>query len=580
MRRSVDKTILIALLGTLPFLLTQCGGGGTDAAKTSASDGAAEATVVSLNSDAMLNPAAYIPPQCYTETRDESGAFAGKSSNPCFACHNMGKEPNYTNDADLQLTYAMPAFAQKNNWSNLFIDRRPEIAGIADEKILNYVRQDNYRETDGQVVLQRVLNAPLPAGWDANGDGKWNGYIPDAYFSFDDTGFDHAPDGSYTGWRAFAYAPFLGTFWPTNGSTDDVLIRLAPAFREKIDGMFDLTTYAVNLAIVQAMIQRQNVPIAAVDERIFGVDLNKDGQLDTATQITYDWAPTEGRNMQYVGLAGEQLAQGQVHIAAGLYPEGTEFIHTVRYLDPVGGEVGIGMSARMKEVRYAVKRGWNNFAQLKSYADGEVLEDMRFPDRLRRFVGNIETGLQNGTGWTYSAFIEDKQGDLRPQSKEELYACMGCHSALGVTTDSSFAFPRKLNSDQANGWYHWTQRAKGLNGLPEPQYANGVYEYTHYLDINHAGDEFRENKEVIAKFYGTGSTLIPGQVDALHHDIGTLLLPSKERAIALDKAYYLIVQEQSFNKGRDAIIEPPVNIHKTVGEDEASGVNEIYLIPR
>ncbi|MDD3576784.1 MAG: hypothetical protein PHT38_07845, partial [Halothiobacillus sp.] len=123
MRRSVDKTILIALLGTLPFLLTQCGGGGTDATKTTVSDGADGKTVVSLNSDTMLNPAAYIPPQCYTQTRDESGAFAGKSSNPCFACHNMGKEPNYTNDADLQLTYAMPAFAQKNNWSNLFIDR-------------------------------------------------------------------------------------------------------------------------------------------------------------------------------------------------------------------------------------------------------------------------------------------------------------------------------------------------------------------------------------------------------------------------------------------------------------------------
>lgn len=579
MHRSIDKTILITLFGTLPFLLAHCGGSGTNSAAQQPSEGGSQ-NVVSLNSDAMLNPAAYIPPQCYTQTRDDSGAFAGKSSNPCFACHSVGEKPNYTNDSDLQLTYAMPAFAQTNNWSNLFIDRRPEIAAIPDNQIIQYVRQDNYHDADGQITLKRVLNASLPTGWDANGDNKWNGYIPDAYFNFDNEGFDRSPAGDFTGWRAFAYTPFLGTFWPTNGSTDDVLIRLAPAFREKADGSFDLTTYKINLAIVQAMIQRKNIPIEPVDERQFKVDLNKDGQLDTASQITYDWAPTEGRNMNYVGLAGQQLAAGSVHIAAGLYPEGTEFIHTVRYLDPVGGEVGIGMSARMKEVRYGVKHGWNNYAQLNSYANGEMNEDMQFPDRLRRFVGDIETGLQNGTGWSYSAFIEDKQGDLRPQSKEELYACMGCHSALGVTTDSSFAFPRKLEGDQANGWYHWTQRAKGLNGIPEPQYANGVYEYTHYLDINHAGDEFRENKEVIAKFFGTGSTLIPAEVDTLHHDIGTLLLPSKERAIALDKAYYLIVQEQSFNKGRDAIIEPPVNIHKTVGEDEATGVQDIYLIPR
>lgn len=578
MSRFAHKSFYSVVLLSLLFVLVRCGGDEGSQTASTPSDGN-EAEVVSLNSDAMLNPAAYIPPQCYTETRDDAGAFAGKSSNPCFACHNMGTAPNYTNDSDLQLTYAMPGFAQTNNWSNLFIDRRPQIAAIPDEQIINYVRQDNYHDADGGITLQRVLSGQLPAGWDANGDNKWNGYIPDAQFQFDHEGFDHATDGSYTGWRAFAYTPFLGTFWPTNGSTDDVLIRLAPAFREKTDGNFDLLTYKINLAIVQAMIQRRNVPVEPVDERLFNVDLNRNGQLDTANQITYDWAPTEGRNMNYVGLAGQQLAAGTIHIAAGLYPEGTEFIHTVRYLDPIGGEARIGMSARMKEVRYGVKQGWNNYSQLKSYADGEVLEDMRFPDRLRRFVGNIETGLQNGTGWYYAAFIEDQQGDLRPQSKEELYACMGCHSTLGVTTDSSFAFPRKIEADQANGWYHWTQRAKGLNGLPEPQYANGVYEYTHYLDINHAGDEFRENKEVIARFYGDGTTLIPDEVDTLHHDIGTLLLPSRERAIALDKAYYLIVREQSFNKGRDAIIEPPVNIHKTVGEDEVSGVQDMYLIP-
>ena len=157
---------------------------------------------------------------------------------------------------------------------------------------------------------------------------------------------------------------------------------------------------------------------------------------------------------------------------------------------------------------------------------------------------------------------------------------MGCHSALGVTTDGTFAFARKLAGDQANGWYHWTQRPSGFNGLPEPQYANGVYEYTQYLTLNHAGDEFRENTEVIANFFDDKNQLIPAKVAELHQDIGSLLLPSADRALALNKAYALIVREQSFNKGRDAILAPPVNVHQTLGEDEATGVEAIYLIPR
>lgn len=317
-----------------------------------------------------------------------------------------------------------------------------------------------------------------------------------------------------------------------------------------------------------------------VDEQKFGVDLNQNGRVDIADRVVFRWAPAQGQTMQYVGRAGKQQAAGTVHLAAGLYPEGTEFIHTVRYLDPVGGAAKIGLSARMKEVRYAIKTGWNNYAQLNNAAYGEVLEDMRFPDRLRRFRGDNERGLQNGLGWVYSGFIEDAKGDLRPQSKEELYACMGCHSALGVTTDASFAFPRKLEGDQADGWYHWTQRAQGLNGLPEPRYANGVYEYTQYLALNHAGDEFRENRDIMAKFIEPDGRVNPAAAQALHGDMGRLLLPSAERALALNKAYYLIVQEQSFNQGRDALLEPPVHIHHTVDEDQPTGVPAVYLIPR
>ena len=95
--------------------------------------------------------------------------------------------------------------------------------------------QSNYEDADGNLILARQL-ADLPAGWDDNGNGRWDGYVPDAYYHFDTAGFDHAPNGDYTGWRAFAYFPVPGAFMPTNGSTDDVLIRLPAAYQQDAQG--------------------------------------------------------------------------------------------------------------------------------------------------------------------------------------------------------------------------------------------------------------------------------------------------------------------------------------------------------
>ena len=72
-----------------------------------------------------------------------------------------------------------------------------------------------------------VLDKP-PAEWDANGDGHWDGFTPDVEYAFDAAGFDHRPDGTTTGWRAFAYYPFPGTFFPTNGSLTCVANWLGP----------------------------------------------------------------------------------------------------------------------------------------------------------------------------------------------------------------------------------------------------------------------------------------------------------------------------------------------------------------
>jgi hypothetical protein len=47
-------------------------------------------------------------------------------------------------------------------------------------------------------------------------------------------------------------------------------------------------------------------------------------------------------------------------------------------------------------------------------------------------------------------------------------------------------------------------------------------------------------------------------------DLAWLLAPSRARAIALGKAYMAVVREQSFDKGRDAVISPPKNLHDRV----------------
>lgn len=384
-----------------------------------------------LTDNRLSNPTAYITSQCYTKTVDEQGM----THNPCYSCHINSQKPNYINDLAVQTEYSFPGIATTNPWQNLFVDRRSQVAAIADEDILNYARQDNYRDATGRILLRERLEA-LPSDWDLEGDGEWNGYKPDAYFQFDEDGFDRDPAGHFTGWRAFAYYPFLGTFWPTNGSTDDVLIRLSEPLQQNEAGDFDLETYKLNLAVVEAMTKRQNVAILPTEEQRYQVDLDRDGKLAIARQIRYDWAPNEGREMSYVGRARQLQQQGELHLAAGLFPEGTEFLHSVRYIDtPEAG--GIALAARMKELRYARKGSWYNYTELRQIARREAGEKVIDPDITKQVSGDMERGLFS-QGWLYQGFIEDASGELRPQSKEETVFCMGCPAVLTRRRIQSF----------------------------------------------------------------------------------------------------------------------------------------------
>ncbi|MGO4854102.1 hypothetical protein [Phaeovulum sp. W22_SRMD_FR3] len=532
------------------------------------------ALAVDLTRTTLGNPTAYIPPQCYTKTEDA----AGNSHNPCQTCHVSARRPNFVNDADLQQSYAMPGPALTNPWTNLFVDRRAVIAATDPAEIKAYVAEDNYLDATGQPILAAKL-AALPPAWDSNGDGAWAGYVPDSYFAFDDEGFDHAPDGRLTGWRAFAYQPLPGGFWPTNGSADDVLIRLPAAYREDATGAESLVVYKTNLAITEALIRRADVAIAATDEATVGVDLDRDGVLDSATHVAFAFAPLEGVTMQWAGRAGT-LPGSEAPLAAGLYPFGTEFLHSVRYLATEGETVT--MAPRMKELRYMRKSRWQTYADLEEGALAEKKEDSDFPDRTKQFFGSAEAGIPTGSGWRMQGFIEDAAGDLRPQSFEETVFCTGCHGGVGTVDDSTFAFPRKLSTASfREGWYHWSQ--KGLSGTPDLIRADGTGDYAHYLRTNRAGDEYRANRAVIEAWLDADGALSTEKEAALRDDIGPLLTPSPGRAMALNAAYRDIVRAQSFDRGRDANLTPMDDtVWRAVEDEQPTGIEtpEAAWFPR
>ncbi len=477
-------------------------------------------------SKTKTNKTAYIPPQCYVKTRDDLGII----HNSCYACHTTPKEPNYSDDSSLQLRYSFSSYAKRNRWTNLFKDRTKDLTKISDDYILKYIKDDNYKEYQKSKERNKTI------------------YHFDCNFNFDKEGFDKDIDGSYTGWRAFAYYPFEGEFLPTNGSFDDILIRLPKLFQKDEFGRFDKEIYKINLLIVEALIKQKSIKTQAIDERLYGVDLNQNGSLDITKKIAFSY------QMSYVGLAKEKKEK----IAAGLYPKGTEFLHSLRYFD-IDDNEELKLSSRMKELRYSKKVVWLTYNMLQNIQEDEQKEAIDSPNKIETFQGDPKNGIYNKKGWIYSAFIEDQDGRLRVQTKEEMLSCMGCHTSLGATVDSSFAFFRKFeNSSFQHGWFHWSQ--KSLKDTIEPK----NHPYSLYLKTNRFGDEFRDNSEVFDKFFQSDLSLKKSALEDLERDISFYLLPSKQRAIYLNKAYKVIVDEQSYIYGKTPHIKPIKTIYKEI----------------
>jgi hypothetical protein len=434
------------------------------------------------------------------------------------------------NDADLQLAYTFSDVGTTNHWLNLFEDRGARVAAIGDDEIRAWIDTDNYSE--------------LPERLESAGFG---GYVPDlegleqGAAAFDAEGF--ALDGS--GWVAFNYKPLPSTFWPTNGSTDDVMIRLPEAFRRAADGTPSRDAYRANLAILEANVKGlETIATRPIDETVVDADLDGDGALGTATRIS--------RLASFVGGASAHL------LLPPLYPVGTEFLHTVRYVG-IGADGAIGVSRRMKEVRYMRKSSIVPLAQLAElYREEQYAKEAGY---LPGYINRWQQGLDNEMGWLIQGFIEDRNGRLRVQTYEETLFCMGCHTSLGATIDKTFAFPRKV--DGAAGWGYID-----LRGMPDaPNVGETQGEIATYLERAGGGSEFRNNDEMLARWFTPDGTLDRAKVAAA--DVYELIAPSRERALALNKAYRTIVADQDYIFGRDAVVIPPSNVYDEVDPETA-----------
>lgn len=476
------------------------------------------------DTETMYNREAPIPPQCYTDT--------GGEHNPCYACHQNavpGRE-NTMNDHDLQEAYSFSDAGLNNHWSNLFEDRSARVGQISDAEILDYIDQDNYSD------LAARLTAAGFTGWKPD-----LANLAEGAAAFDEEGF--ARDGSW--WVAFSYKPLPSTFWPTQGSTDDVMIRLPAEFYKKADGSVSRDVYKANLGILEANIKGYaKIGSWPIDEQAVGEDLNDDGQLTVVNEVS-------ANRPHYAGAAH------QTDLIPHVYPLNTEFLHTVRYVG-VKPDGSIYNARHMKEVRYMKRRIQSRHFQLNHYYEEENLEKEQ--GSLPSYKNFGHEGLSTNFGWNITGFLENKEGKLRWNTFEENAFCMGCHSTIGSTIDKTFSFPRKV--DGAAGWGYIN-----LRGMPDaPNLGETLGEVATYLQRVGGGTEFRGNPELESRFYHADGSLNTVAL-ASANDFYALATPSPERALLLNKAYKAIVEEQDFIFGRDASVTPPERVLESVDND-------------
>ncbi|MFB0980445.1 MAG: hypothetical protein QMC62_05985 [Alteromonadaceae bacterium] len=287
------------------------------------------------------------------------------------------------------------------------------------------------------------------------------------------------------------------------------------------------------------------IDIFPTDEIQINRDLNLDGELSTGVELLM-------AQKYFVGDAN------QIKVPRQQYPVNTEIMHSVRYVG-IDDKGETYIPQRMKELRYMTKTQLLNDSAIDSAYRRERKE--KLDEQLPNYIRVNERGFNNKFGWLIQGYIEDYNGELRPQSYEETFYCMGCHSAIGTTIDQTFAFPRKITGRAGWGYID----LKGMKDAPSKGQSEG--EILQYLQINGGGNEFRENMEMRNKWYKADGSVDKDKVKEA--DVYELITPSKKRAYAMNKAYTQIVRTQSFIHERDVNITPAINVHKTIDESVA-----------
>jgi hypothetical protein len=377
-----------------------------------------------------------------------------------------------------------------------------------------------------------------------------------------------------TGWRAVNFMPY-GIFTPMTGSVSGIYLRLPKPFMQREDGSFDRAVYARNLDLLERAIQ----------DRL----REEDGEF-------------------YQGAAQT------IALERGLYPVGTEIAHPLHYVDVAadGGDPGVSpypgtRARRVKEIRYMYK--WQAFSPT-AFRPGTKEEG-------KPVYGNDEQGwVDNGVGWYLAGYIEDASGALRPQNREEMTQCIGCHSGVmstefavftsgvGNTVDSTWSLPRKLPGDW--GWREMDYLRYLAKTDAEPDETPGQArlgdplnrrldkgEFRHFLD-NVVGvslygdmpaaierflaDAIQPAKGYVVGWPGLDTASAAGFQDrqALRQRLlreltargeyltadgairGELLYPPQQAALAAAGRYRQVVVTQRYNKGKDVFPETPV----------------------
>ena len=377
-----------------------------------------------------------IPAQCWIET-------GYGTQNACKYCHTNYladlKHGNAFPIGEDQILYSFPSpNLNRVNWKNLThpqqILQRLKEENISapqpeDEENLSYIRSDNWSKTFKKARPGKDMSwdnrsqkgEPLqlfPAldpqhlfpYKDDPTDKNTHGYI-------DKEGFVKDQNDQYTGWRAVNFFPYA-IFTPLTGSVSGIYIRLPRAFMS-LEGKIDISIYKKNLDLLEKNIK--NLPV---------------------------------QESTYFGNARK------VKMTRGFYPRGTEFAHPLHYVDlNADGQQGQAVdgvvnnqgnayefpgtrSKRIKEVRYMYK--WKDVGI-------DEIGDVETEDEYLKVIGREGQGwIDNKAGWIIAAYIENREGNLRPQTTEELLQCLGCHSSVGVTIDAVWSFQRKLPG--ALGW--------------------------------------------------------------------------------------------------------------------------------